>query len=263
VRVDLDPGVFDGKWDLELLGIFALALDGRHRVFAPQQAIDGWPPMGHPHIGDTVSLVLAESLRCDLLGSPVDILRVSGAPVAWAPPANLTPTHAFRFLARPLRVILENGSTDRNFLLAFATRSERQTLEDAEREGWLHFESGGGIHGVCERLEALLGRPELAARVFAICDSDRRMPGEASSSAQEVRRVARRLTRGMNIQDPDWIVHILERRAAENYVSPGRILAYACQRFGQDAVSALHDYNRQRVSRDPSAKVGGPAAENG
>ena len=251
MRVEIDAGVLDGRWDLELLGIFALALDGetlRHRIVTPD--LDTWGPMRHPPIRDHVDLVREESTRLEVEGHPVDELRVADGPLSWGNPLCLPPGRAFRLLARPLRVVLENGWTDRSFLLAFAGADMRRTLEEAEREGWLHFESGGGVDGVRSRLEDVERLPDLAARIFAICDSDRREAGAMSPAAQEIQRSARRLAAQMGLppREGSRFAHILERRAAESYVPPRRLLAYASDRYGVDAIDALRDFDARRAT---------------
>jgi hypothetical protein len=117
-------------------------------------------------------------------------------------------------------------------LLAFANSAIRKKLEDAERHGWLIFETSGGIGEMRKRLEALHGPATQWAikRFYCLADSDALEPDEESKDALEVRARFTKIATKLDIK-ADRVGHILQRRAVENYVELKTLKRWLCDQF--------------------------------
>lgn len=119
---------------------------------------------------------------------------------------------AVRILRQPLRILIENGINDANFLRALASLDGRcATLKKLEEEGSLEFEHGGGLPDMCVQMAAKVRNPHDRLRRMVIFDSDALAPGRPSDKANELSSLCVRNRVGH---------HQLARRAAENYLPP-------------------------------------------
>jgi hypothetical protein len=144
-----------------------------------------------------------------------------------ATPLVVTPSEALALLGRPLRVLLENGRNDRAFVLAFADRASHDALRKAEREGWIVFETAGGIGELLVRIRAAPeGEPREAFRTLYRCDSDARAPGHPTNQAATVQQKLGELSLRY-ARRAGHFGAVLGRRAAERYAPPGDVVAWA------------------------------------
>jgi hypothetical protein len=273
MQVELDSALLSDPHaeTLSVLALCAFGLTGRHRVLVDDRAKwDAWANMLPVDLAEEVQVVwgLGEeaattgpaSLRvavrpnrlCDLLGDPIVV----------------TPPVALTLLGRPLRLLLENGRNDRTFLLAFCDSATRTSLENAEREGWLVFDSAGGIAELKARLESTLQGPyddaarAEALRTLYLCDSDALEAGVLLGHAKDIERSLRRLhqrfRRHLDSRSPPrrlgWV---LGRRAAENYAPPGDVLRWAAAKHGPESNSLIEQartpVGRQSLQNGPGA----------
>lgn len=163
---------------------------------------------------------------------------------------------AIDLISSPLRVVLENGINDAAFLRKVAPAGGfRDWLIDAENLEWIEFRHGAGIS-----LSTLLRSftPWQRLRSWTMCDAETRLPrsisGEEHRQVREFRSAAERA--------PKVPLHVLERRAIENYLPLPALRAWAYRREGtrqedrrkrERFVEALRPLDAQRppVSRFP------------
>lgn len=241
--VELDSALIRSGDALTLLAICAMGLSNRHRILCDDRTTwNAW--------ADTFGCSLSGELRAAWDGSEEAASRGRrSTPLRVAPSGRSTdltaglqlpPEEALLLLARPLRVLLENGRNDRGFLLAFADEAMRTRLEQAESLGWLVFETAGGIGELKVRLEDQKNVPELQhLRTIYLCDSDARQPRQLSSDAREIDGELGKLIARFKARS-GFFGKVLTRRAAENYAPPGMVLTWA-SRLVKDAHLIIQD----------------------
>lgn len=240
MEVELDRALLTARPrdDLVLLAICAFGHLGRHRIVPDDRAAwDRWAETLPPDLEEEVRLAWDESERRASGGGRSERLAV--VPVEPAQfrqnPIVLTPIEALALLGRPLRVLLENGRYDRAFVLAFADEATRRALCEAERDGWVVFETAGGITELVERVKAAQdSAPREVFRTMYLCDSDALEPGVPSGVAANVKQGLTALAKTFQRQASHF-GSVLSRRAAENYAPPEAVLCWARDGFGPDA----------------------------
>jgi hypothetical protein len=245
VEVELDRTLLTmrSREDLVLLALCAFGLNGRHRVVPDDRvAWERWAEETLPaDLCDEVHLVWDEGERRRTEGGPSEhvVIAPVNASQFDTTPLVITPHEALALLGRPLRVLLENGRNDRAFVLAFADGASHNALLKAEQEGWIVFETAGGIGELIQRIgTARDSAPREVFRIMYLCDSDAREPGAPSHEAATVRQ---------NLTDLSTLYRrpaghfgaVLGRRAAENYAPPNDVLAWACDGFGRKRASSI------------------------
>jgi hypothetical protein len=232
VRVEIKAAAFHAEHceDSVLIGILAMALLGRHRVFIEDPSIlDEWEPTQDPQslLRSEIDLALELSLSAEATAPPTlhEIIVDDVQAPSWGLSCTLSPRHALSFLARPLRILLENGRNDGNFILAFCSRSTRTRLEDAVREGWVDFANAGGITSLAHILGSE-DRLDILLRTFVVCDSDAQAKGSPSSDALKVDRLIAEKAAALAAQ-PEQFGHVLTARAAENYADCTALVRWA------------------------------------
>jgi hypothetical protein len=249
--------------DLTLLALCAFGFSGRHRVVPDDHAVwESWVATLPASLADEVRLVWEEGVRRQIAGGPSE--RVAVAPVAAsrfdATPLVVTPREALVLLGRPLRVLLENGRNDRAFVLAFADTATRRALEVAEREGWIVFETAGGIGELLQRIVAASSSAEReVVRTMYLCDSDAREPGKPSGQAATVQRNLADLSTSYG-RPAGHFGAVLGRRAAENYAPPSDVLAWACGVFGRKASGVIQQATTPPGKATLAGEPGDPAS---
>lgn len=146
---------------------------------------------------------------------------------------QLTPKEACQCLRLPSKVLVENVSSDGEFLHFIIAAFKRKLLSDAYTAGWLEWDQMGGF-GECEkllneRLEQTFGPP----RLFLVADSDRLYTGHLTKTMEKVIESCTKL--GIPYA-------ILTKRKIENYL-PLDVL----QQLNQDRYNAyLHLSQEQK-----------------
>ncbi len=175
-------------------------------------------------------------------------------------PIIANPSVALGLLGRPLRLLLENGRNDRAFLLAFADGATRAALENAERQGWLAFETAGGISEIRIRIESVLQQIDEqhtqldVLRVLYLCDSDAKIAGKPSEEALAVQQALTRVHAMFygHLGTSGSFGRVLRHRAAENYAPSAPVRKWAQQQFGRGAwelfKEAASPSGRQKLS---------------
>lgn len=135
---------------------------------------------------------------------------------------RFTIDEAIRFFQMPISVILENSLNDGYFMKAILKHFDRTGILIAYYNyGWIQFENAGGwpnIHnyilGKTKQLKMFANQrgtsPEKYLRCFVLIDSDKKFP--TNQKADDKLTLERSLV-SLNVQ-----IHILEKRAMENYL---------------------------------------------
>ncbi len=233
MEVELDSALLGkGRDDLTLLGLCAFGLSGRHRVVRDDAAVwSQWAQGFGTSLEEDLSVAWEISDQSATIGRPVAKLRVTPTQRCLrVSDLRLPPQEAFNLLARPLRVLLENGRNDRTFLLAFADVPMRKDLDEAESKGWLEFETAGGIGELKVRLKAIAPEAQLL-RTLYLCDSDAKVPGTPSPDAVVITKSLRALASRFQAAE-GYFGSVLRRRAAENYAPPADVVSWAVKAHG-------------------------------
>lgn len=140
-----------------------------------------------------------------------------------------TPMDARRALGSSLALVLEDLEDDWSFVRSVASKEQRETLDKAVRDERLVVEHGGGSRqpSIVER-EAQARQAAPPGRVFALMDSDGLFPGQVSVDRQGHAR------RCVAVTGQDR-VHVLRRRAIENYLPEPALEAWANDSQGESA----------------------------
>jgi hypothetical protein len=270
--VELHDSLLDGNQPqvLTILGICAFAFAGRHEVCPNDRARwNEWASSLPRDLEEELKLAWDISEERSSVGSQrigVEVTRTKVCHLR-GKIARLNPESALTLLGRPLRILVENGRNDRAFLLAFSDSSTRRALLDAEKQGWLVFETAGGISEILERLRSVcdmlgddIGDAE-AFRTLYLCDSDSREAGCGSPMAHEVLKYIQLLHkafhRHLTASDGSsrWLGWVLSRRAAENYAPPPAVLNWAAKKLGRNAhliiESAKSAAGKEGLCRNP------------
>ncbi len=214
---------------LEVLGLCAFGASKRHHIVPLDRPTwETWAKAWPRETEETLRDIWDRGEQKAALGAH-DRVRVVPDPAG--DPSARSPSTALTLLGYPLRVLVENGRHDRDFLLAFADTATREQLETAEARGWLVFESAGGIGEVEPRLKRIRDHAIERCRVFCMVDSDAKAPKQLSTKAKDARRLIGAVARAAGMS-PNRCGHVLERRAAENYVPPREIRRSAAAVLG-------------------------------
>jgi hypothetical protein len=264
MEVELDTALLTSgpTESLLILALCAFGAQQRHRIRPDVRPVwDEWADRLPPDLADELRLAWDESERRATLGGPAERVQVrpGTAPNFAQAPIVVDPANALALLGRPLRIMLENGRTDRAFVLAFADKAVARALKQAEEAGWLVFESCGGISEMLlHATAAQRSAPMDVLRTIYLCDSDATVPGVPSASATKVKSALARLERRFS-RLPPYFGQALQRRAAENYAPPGAVLTWAIAEFDRDDAHRLIEQAKTRDGRQSLAIAAGKA----
>lgn len=223
MRVRVDDAVFTAAADtgMDLVELLNMGRHKRHRVLLgppPHDNFDTWKatrPLAERELFDRIleECLDAEARTPAQLGIRVVAHRTDSA--------TTEPTfllgEALTLLRTPFRLLLEDGVTDRAFILAAATEEDRAVLSRAERERWLVFEHGGGLTSIARLFDVAtpggLGDGLARLRVFLVYDSDRLAPAKPSKRSDDL--ASKCAACGLNGPRRH---HQLRRRMIENYL---------------------------------------------
>jgi|GEM_PF-2356057 len=204
---------------LSLIGLLAHGFSGRHVVLVdPREegassAYEAWrEELGDPKLKEEIKWVLDEGDRRASVGTRVR-LKVSSVSNS---ASSVLLEKALLLCSYPYRVLLENGVTDRDFLLVVAG-PHRDALNAASEKGWLLFETAGGIDGVKMRVEELGKQIGAGERFYCLVDSDAKDEKTSSEVALTIQTSINAIAKKIGVA-PAKIGKVLERRSVENYV---------------------------------------------
>ncbi len=211
MRVHVGDDVFDGgAKPVDVKRLLYYAYERRHRVLADrfgEHFSRWWALQSDRDEVDSYDAALAWSEEAEVLSPSAHEIYVTTRGGSGA----LGLDAALEVLSRPFVVLVEDDRSDRAFLEAVARETHSQTLADFVRKAWLDFRSRGGIDRIPSIAEDILrDTPGDAWRLFAVFDSDADAPGQPSLAARNTLA---------NCEGKGIRTHVLQRRAAENYLS--------------------------------------------
>ena len=237
--VILTEDLFSEVNTLPLLAIFQLGMEGRHIIWtkplrdpSAPSSIDGWLGSLPAPIQKSVEEVLefgaeehvaAGTLRI-VVGSDSQPQLATGWP-------QVSLVDGLRLLRTPLTAVLENRRSDRAFLEAITLPEHRPALQKAVANGWLCFESSGGITELAKRLEDQHAQEESPSapkrdaplchlRWWCLCDRDSSEPDDFSKPAKKVEATRKKF-------QPALPYGPLKRRMIENYLPEAALKLWA------------------------------------
>jgi hypothetical protein len=224
MRIIIEESVFRDDRGVEhyadILALFRLGLN-RHTIEiepAKSPLFAGWLEQEGARTGRMCRQVLAEGVKRRARTRRMRTVRVADVATAtWDTTPRLPVTEAARLLKRPLRILLENGRNDRNFLRIITRLVDGFDLHRLVADEMVEIATNGGID---ENRVWIMGlRPEEPHGMWAMCDSDalcawswpadRSVPKEFGDGAKKLWEACR---------DRGVYLHVLQRRAIDNYV---------------------------------------------
>jgi hypothetical protein len=258
--VVLDVRLFDDPEvrELELLALLLHCVRRRHHGVVTDPLLDAdsppqvvrWLAGQRPSVGTELRRYLVEVAPDLAASSRADKRRIRVEPrehSRWeGPMPALTVSDAIRLVTRPLGLLVEDRISDFSFLRAAAPPQWRDALDQARTEGSLEPEHGGGITSMKARVldAATAPDPIERARLWVMCDSDRRAPDEPNAHSEALIEVCRSTT-------SPWPIPCrqLRRRSIENY------LPISWLRRWPDVSKPHHKQAQQRNARERAVKV--------
>ncbi|WP_437793721.1 hypothetical protein [Sorangium sp. So ce693] len=223
MMVLIEAEVFAGTSTADLMVLLWLGATRRHRIVVLDDqapAYTAWlAGLDEATRGDW-ERVVGDGLRLNALEpSYHEVWVTAHGQSTWSYPSpTLTFGDAIDLLQRPYRLLVENGITDRAFLLSMCDRATREFLEERISREWIEAEHCGGLGELEKRVKEIRRQVAARMRCSAIFDSDAMQPGEPSPKSRAIR----------DLCYPDVHHHQLERRAIENYL-PRAALDRWCQ----------------------------------
>lgn len=226
---------------LKLAPLFSAVLERRHRIEVDETGplFKAW--LGARSADDQEEVQAAIRSSREPLEPARIVVEVAGSSTSsWsADPPVVTVDDANALAWQPFRVLVENSTSDRAFLLSVASDEQRKLLEHAEKEGLLEFVQAGGIEQVTAQLKNNAARsPGRRFITFVFVDGDALWRGQPSSSARTVREECRK---------DDIPCHVLKRRSIENYLPPQSLQSWVTElgtRGRGDREPVLEAYRR-------------------
>jgi hypothetical protein len=164
---------------------------------------------------------------------------------------------ALQLLRNPLRLLLENGRNDRNFLGVITRLAPNFDLQQLVKDGAVDIRAEGGIDENRKWLEKYGHAPEEACRLWVMCDSDARRPWREPSGKPFKERLGTGTRELAEVCDRHKIpLHILFRRAIENYLPLSLLHDWSardrsereklCRAFAKLSAEQRHYYNLKK-----------------
>ena len=124
------------------------------------------------------------------------------------------PADARRILTSALRLILENATSDGDFVRSVAATWKHSAVNDAIAGGWLVFEQAGGSGEFVKRATAFFAQQVPAVRLLCLMDSDRLTPGPLPKTTA---------ARCAELNSLGVVAFVLGKREVENYLPPSKL----------------------------------------
>ena len=215
MRVGVDADVFADPSipDVRLIELIALVEQGRHHVVVdpvedprPGAWLDSLAPRTAAECRDLLDLGIEQ----DRSGPNRELRVVLSAESRWNDdPPRLSVPDALAFLRQPFEIWVEDGISDRDFVLAVARREWREQIKRLEGCGLLRFQNGGGLPNLLRHMQRGADWERRRLRTWILFDSDALVPARPSRDSEALRRACVRKRVGHDQ---------LRRRACENYL---------------------------------------------
>lgn len=227
MRVIIKDEIFDDEnADHHMLGeIIAHGFEGRYSIFySGEESSLAWKWRCRQSANSQAIWDLVfDSAKTEALNpSAVTlVIDVEGATNWNASPPVATLREAREFLRKPFKILVENATADKNFLLALANEENRKSLDNLISSSWIEFDHAGGIGEMPNRLISWDEEQGRSLKGFAFFDSDALLPGELSNQA---------LIMVTECNRRNLPFHVLERRMIENYLPKKAIEMWVCSK---------------------------------
>lgn len=238
----LDASLFDGPPPVQLVALVLLAVEGRHRIEVGPDARDGFVAWADT-LGEVRGAILDEEGRSArdnaIRESGISITVMTRERSSWSM-LRLTVEDALCLAYKPFRVLLENGLSDRRFLLAILPPKDREWIAKRVESEWVELEECGGIRELKKRVKWAL-QEQNVFRCAALFDGDAvELPAEQPESDRSFRArlgPASRTVLDLCEREPTdgtagLVHHVLRRRAIENYLPDSALDSWAKAKAG-------------------------------
>lgn len=260
----LEPEIFASSAAADLMVLLWLGATMRHRIVVADDrdtAYTGWLAALDPATRAEWERVVGDGLGQHAKEpSQYEVWVAARGPSTWAAPMpTLTVADAVEFLQRPYRILVENGFSDRAFLLSFSDPRTRAFLEERIAREWVEVEHCGGNDHLEKRAKEIRKQPSARMRCSALFDGDGMQPNQPSAKSASIQAICY----------PDVHHHQLERRAIENYLPRAALERWARRAQGRarihreaqvDALFALQDGQRAHYNMKGGFKKDEPNA---
>jgi hypothetical protein len=262
----LDPSLFAKQTPIQLVALAFSAVVGRHRIEIAPDARDEFTSWARK-LGEAGDMVLrAEELSARESAhreSAITIRVMMREQSSWSK-RMLTVDDALDLAHKPFRVLLENGVSDRWFLLATMSPEDRKWIEERVEHEWLELEGCGGIGELMKRVSSWALKDQNSLRCAALFDGDAVEPPSRHPESDEAfrarlgplsQKVLALCEREPTIEDAGLLHHVLHRRAIENYLPDSALETWtkatggaqrderSCKREALRTCSHRHFYN--------------------
>jgi hypothetical protein len=150
-----DPSLFVGPAPIQLAALAFTAVLGRHRIEVGPGAkpgFDAWANSLGELGGDLLEAERTSARDNAHHESAIAITVMRREHSSWSK-RWLTVEDALDLAHKPFRVLLENGVSDRRFLLAMLPVEDRMWIEKRVDREWLELEGCGGIQELKKRVD--------------------------------------------------------------------------------------------------------------
>ncbi len=219
--VTLDQSLFDGRAEpLLLFSLLRHGLEGRHILLTDpsfkktgRSQVNQWLEQRD----ETVCEAVWEALDRGLKAYPGSASRVE-VHVSHREHSDWDKKHpllslqdAALLLATPLRLVLEDWSSDKHFLFCIAPPTQREFLRKALGRGWCQVEHGGGLENMTKYLASIQDSSVEGLRSWFMFDRDTQPSGKPSGKSNDLQK---------DCEKRFMPHHQLKRRSIENYLPP-------------------------------------------
>lgn len=220
--------LFTGPTAIQLAALTFTAVLGRHRIEVVPEARPGFEAWADRLGAFRDALLEAERASAHENAhhpSDIEISVEKREQSSWSK-RRLTVDDAVELAHKPFRVLLENGVSDRRFLLAVLRPEDREWLEKRVELEWVELEGCGGIQELKKRVQWALDEQHIL-RCAALFDGDAVEPpathpesneGFRARLGPESRKVLELCEREPADRAAGLLHHVLQRRAIENYL---------------------------------------------
>ena len=240
MRVVVRLGAFDARADraAHLVELLLLASRRLHDVLIHPEATERWQDwlrVTEGILATACQRAVQDSEGSQALAPSTQEVHVGAPDVSdWEQqPPQLHLFDALELLNLPLEVLVEDETSDGAFLDAVVPPPLEAAWRRARHDRRVTLATLGGVTQVARRLEGRRLFASLCKRTFVLLDSDAPQPWITPGQAQEAcwdalppdSKDAAKAARRMHIP-----VEVLERRMAENYLTPAALKAWVATR---------------------------------
>lgn len=213
MRVVLSTDIFTRSSQVDIIAIFGHGVTGPHRIQVDQESKEyrAWLAQQHAQLQDECEFAIAAGYEYEAREpSSIEVRVIAGRTSAWDKTVpEVTVSDGLQLLRRPFEVLAEDMTSDRNFLLAFATIEQQKRLNELEQAGHLRYVHGGGSRLRTQLEEKLTTMDGCALVTWVLIDSDALFPGQPGDEALRIVELCR---------DASVPHHCLAWRESENYL---------------------------------------------